>query len=166
MVSYELSVGLAVVVVIMGSGTMGLMGIGEGQHLWYVVGMLPVACVYWVSVLAETGRVPIDLPEGESELVSGYTVEYGGMTIGLLILGEYGHMVVMSSMGVMMILGGGEHVWVKATAVLLCMVWIRGTLPRIRYDQLMGLLWRQGLVLMLGMVVVAGGVLVSQGGAP
>lgn len=129
-----------------------------------MVGLLPMGGMYYVSILAETNRVPFDLPEGESELVSGYNVEYGGMAFGLIFIAEYGHMVVMSALGAIVFMGGVGSLGVKVSGVLLGMIWVRGSLPRMRYDQLMGLIWKVYLIGTLAGVTLIAGVLMGMDG--
>src|SRR6202451_4652532 len=107
MVSYEVSIGFVLVTVLLCAGSLNLTDIVMAQrHVWYVIPLLPMAVVFFVSGLAETNRAPFDLPEGESELVAGYFVEYSAMSFGLFFLGEYGNMILMSAMTSLLFLGG------------------------------------------------------------
>lgn len=106
MVSYELVVGIIVVIVVICAGSLNIIDIVEGQRLWYIVGLLPIGVMYYISILAETSRIPFDLTEAESELISGYNVEYGGMGFGLLFIAEYTNIIVMGIIGVMLFIGG------------------------------------------------------------
>ena len=138
-----------------------------------------------VSVLAETNRSPFDLPEGESELVAGFFVEYSAMSFALFYLGEYGSMILMSAMTSILFLGGWlapfnwapftgvpGHLWagfwfaLKVAIVLFCFLWVRATVPRFRYDQLMRLGWKVFLPLSLFWLVLTAGVLVATGWLP
>ena len=155
MVSYELSVGLVVICVVICAGIFSMVEVIMGQRVWYLVGMMPLGVMYYVSMLAETMRVPFDLTEAESELISGYNVEYGGMLFGVWFIAEYAHIVLMGYMGMVLFLGG-VGVW-KLVITLYVVVWVRGSLPRVRYDQLMGLLWKSYLIGGLGMMVLVSG---------
>lgn len=172
MISYEVSIGLIIISVILCVGSLNLMDIVLSQKImWYNIPLFPVAIMFFVSALAETNRVPFDLTEGESELVSGFNVEYSSMSFALFFLAEYCHIILMSALGVILFLGGGgiplnvyEGSWIfgiKIAFLLFLFIWIRGTYPRIRYDQLMFLLWKSYLPLSLGMVSMVSGVLVG-----
>ena len=107
MISYEVSIGLIVISVALCAGSLGLEGIIEGQRgVWYILPLLPASVMFFISALAETNRAPFDLTEGESELVSGYNVEYSSMLFGLFFIAEYAHIILM---GVFMVVlfGGG-----------------------------------------------------------
>src|SRR5579864_8166850 len=107
MVSYEVSIGFVLVTVLLCAGSLNLTDIVMAQrHVWFVIPLLPMAVVFFISGLAETNRAPFDLPEGESELVAGYFVEYSAMTFGLFYLGEYANMVLVSAMTAILFLGG------------------------------------------------------------
>ena len=150
-VSYELILGLAVVGVVMISGTLALGGIVEAQarSVWYVV-LQPLGFIlYFVGAVAEVNRAPFDLPEAETELVAGYHTEYSGMRFAMYYIAEYVNMITVSAVAATLFLGGwlgpfvpGPH-WLllKMLAFLFLFVWLRATLPRLRYDQLMGLSW-------------------------
>jgi NADH-quinone oxidoreductase subunit H len=182
MVSYEVSMGFVIVSVVLCAGTLNLTQIVEAQqNLWFVIPLLPMFVIFFVSILAETNRTPFDLPEGESELVAGYFVEYSSMTFALFFLGEYANMILLSAITAVLFLGGwmpplwiapftwipGE-IWLalKIAAVLFLFIWVRATLPRYRYDQLMRLGWKVFLPVSLGWVVLTAGVLVSFGWLP
>ncbi len=155
MISYELSMSLVIVAVLITTGTLNLTEIIEIQKtrpVWLEIMMLPLAVVYFISMLAKTNRLPFDLPEAESELVAGFNVEYSSMSFAMFFLGEYANMVLVSSLMTIMFLGGylppfslsileflPGYIWfiVKVVAMLFCFLWIRATLPRYRYDQLM-----------------------------
>jgi NADH-quinone oxidoreductase subunit H len=137
--------------------------------------------IFYISALAETNRAPFDLPEAEAELVSGYNVEYSAMTFGLFFLGEYANMILMSGMGTILFLGGWLPIvdvapfnWLpgifwfllKTFALLFGFLWVRATLPRYRYDQLMRLGWKVFLPFTLFWVVLTAGVLVAFGWVP
>lgn len=158
MVSYEVSMGLIILSVILLAGTMNLTKIVEAQHgMWFFIPAFPAFVMFLVSILAETNRHPFDLPEAEAELVAGYNTEYSSMYFGMFFLGEYIAMITMSAMTVLLFLGGWLPpldvmplnlvpgvVWFVAKMVLMLFffVWVRGTFPRYRYDQLMRLGWK------------------------
>jgi NADH-quinone oxidoreductase subunit H len=181
MVSYEVSIGFVLVTVLLCAGSLNLTAIVEAQrHIWYVIPLLPMFVVFFVSGLAETNRPPFDLPEGESELVAGYFVEYSAMSFGLFFLGEYGNMILMSAMTSILFLGGWlspiplePFTWIpgpiwllaKVLFVMFCFLWVRATFPRFRYDQLMRLGWKVFLPLSLFWLVLTAGVLTATGWA-
>ena len=173
MVSYEVAMGFALVTVLLCVGSLNLSEIVLAQKgLWFVIPLFPMFVVFFISALAETNRLPFDLPEAESELVAGYNVEYSAMTFALFFLGEYGNMIVMSAIGTTLFLGGWLplfHVepftWIpgpiwftlKVCTLLFVFLWVRATFPRYRYDQLMRLGWKVFLPLtLLGVVLTAG----------
>ncbi|MBC6404284.1 MAG: NADH-quinone oxidoreductase subunit NuoH [Rhodospirillales bacterium] len=177
MVSYEISMGLVIVTVILCAGSLNISDIVEAQRdLWYCIPLLPMFVVFFISTLAETNRSPFDLPEGESELVAGYFVEYSSMSFALFFLGEYANMILMSGMTTILFLGGwlapfgiAPFIWIpeviwfllKVSLVLFCFLWVRATFPRYRYDQLMRLGWKVFLPLSLLWLVVTAGALVA-----
>ncbi len=173
MISYEVSLGFILISVVLAAGSMNLSDIVEAQRrVWFVVPMLPMFVVFIISALAETNRAPFDLPEAEAELVAGYHVEYSSMMFALFFLGEYANMILMSAMASIFFLGGWLSpfdmvpftlipgpLWLilKIVAVLFLFIWIRATLPRYRYDQLMRLGWKIFLPLtLIWMCLVAG----------
>jgi len=153
LISYEISMGLALLGTIMMAGSLSLVSIVEAQHsIWYVVPQLVGFLVFMVAGFAEANRAPFDLPEADAELVQGYMTEYGGMRYGSYALAEYIEMFVISGIAVTFFLGGWhgpgpgwlDPIWVlvKILALVFVFMWIRATLPRIRYDQLMSLGWK------------------------
>ncbi len=181
MVSYELAMGFALVVVLMVSGSLNLSDIVEAQGKgrfaamglgflsWNWLPLLPMLLVYFVSGIAETNRAPFDVVEGESEIVAGHMVEYSGMAFALFFLAEYINMLVISALTVTMFLGGWQApfgvlafipgiVWflIKIFLVVSMFLWIRATLPRYRYDQIMRLGWKIFIPLTLVWIVVIG----------
>jgi NADH-quinone oxidoreductase subunit H len=186
MVSYEVSMGFVIVTVLLCAGSLNLTAIVAAQrHVWFCIPLFPMFIVFFVSALAETGRSPFDLPEGESELVAGYFVEYSSMSFALFYLGEYGNMILMSAMTSILFFGGWlapfnlqpftgalASLWgmawfaLKIAFVLFCFLWVRATFPRFRYDQLMRLGWKVFLPLSLGWLVVTAGFLVGMGWLP
>ena len=182
MVSYEVSMGFVMVTVLLCAGSLNLTAIVRAQErVWFFIPLFPMFIVFFISTLAETNRAPFDLPEGESEIVGGFHVEYGAMTFGLFFLGEYANMILMSAMTTILFLGGwlspipfAPFTWVpgplwfiaKICAVLFMFVWVRATFPRFRYDQLMRLGWKVFLPLSLGWLILTAGVLLAMGWLP
>jgi NADH-quinone oxidoreductase subunit H len=177
MVSYEVSMGFIIITVLLCVGSLNLSDIVRAQeNVWFVVPLLPMAVIFFISALAETNRHPFDLPEAEAELVAGYQVEYSAMTFALFFLGEYANMILMSGLTTVLFLGGwlppfdiAPFTWVpgplwfalKVTFLLFVFVWVRATFPRYRYDQLMRLGWKVFLPLSLFWVVLTAGVLLT-----
>jgi len=165
MISYELSLGLSLVPVVMLSGSFSLVGIVEAQsHLPFIF-LQPVSFViFLVSAMAEIKRIPFDLPEAENELGAGYHMEYSGMRFGLFFIGEYVHMQVLGALLAVFFLGGWRGPWlppilwlmIKIFFVAVAMIWVRATLPRLRYDQLMLLGWKILIPLALINIVITG----------
>jgi NADH-quinone oxidoreductase subunit H len=175
MISYEVGMGLALVAVLMYSGTLTLSGIVAKQnHLWNIVPQFPAFLIYAIASLAETNRPPFDLPEAETELVAGYHTEYSGIKFAMFYLGEYLHTITVSAIAVTLFLGGprGPHigflpwlwpvVWfsLKLFVILFVYIWVRATLPRFRYDRLMNFGWKWLIPVGLGWVVFTGAVIV------
>jgi len=167
MISYELALGLSLVPVVMLARSFSLVDIVDAQAGYPFVLVQPVSfALFFIAALAESKRIPFDLPEAENELGAGFHMEYSGMRFGLFFLGEYVHMQVLGALVAVFFLGGWRGpllpgpVWllVKVVAVALAMVWIRGTLPRLRYDQLMALGWKLLIPLALVNIVVTGAV--------
>jgi NADH-quinone oxidoreductase subunit H len=177
MVSYEISMGVIILCVLVTAGTLNLSEIVEAQRgLWYFIPHFPMFMIFIASILAETNRHPFDLPEDEATLVTGYNVEYSSMAFALFFLGEYANMILLSGMTSVLFLGGWlppfdifplnlipGPVWLilKICFVLFIYFWARATLPRYRYDQLMRLGWKVFLPLSLAWLVLTSGVLVA-----
>ena len=177
MVSYEVSIGLILITVLMCVGSLNMTEIVTAQkNVWFVVPLFPLFILFFISCLAETNRAPFDLPEAEAELVAGYNVEYSSMAFALFFLGEYANMILMSSLTAILFLGGwlppldivilhwvpgGCWLGIKAVAMLFTFVWIRAAFPRYRYDQLMRLGWKVFLPLSLAWVILVAGILVG-----
>ena len=177
MVSYEVSMGLVIINVLICVGSLNLSAIVEAQRdVWFALPLLPMFFVFFISTLAETNRAPFDLPEGESELVAGYFVEYSSMSFALFFLGEYANMILMSGMTAVLFLGGWlppfdiePFTWIPgiiwfALKIALCLfvfLWVRATFPRYRYDQLMRLGWKVFLPFSLLWVAVTAGALIA-----
>ncbi|MGA8759096.1 MAG: NADH-quinone oxidoreductase subunit NuoH [Stellaceae bacterium] len=182
MVSYEVAIGFVLVTVLLCVGSLNLSDVVEAQrHVWFVLPLLPMAVIFFISGLAETNRAPFDVVEGETELVAGYFVEYSAMAFALFYLGEYANMILMSAMTSILFLGGWlapfgvpPFTWIpgwiwffaKIALVLFGFLWVRATFPRFRYDQLMRLGWKVFLPFSLLWLVLTGGVLVATGWLP
>ena len=169
LISYELSMGLAIVPVIMSARSFSLTDIVLAQETVPFALIHPVAfLIFFVSVAAESKRIPFDLPEAENELVAGYHTEYSGMRFGLFFVGEYINMIILGSMTTIFFLGGWHGpllppvLWflIKVLLVSFVFIWMRGTMPRLRYDQLMHFGWKVLMPLALLNVVVSGGIMV------
>ena len=175
MVSYEVSIGFVIITVLLCVGSLNLSKIVEAQQtVWFAIPLLPMFVVFFISALAETNRLPFDLPEDESTLVAGFFTEYSSASFVLFFLGEYASMILMSSMTVILFMGGWLPpfdifplniipgvVWftLKVIFILFLFIWVRGTFPRYRYDQLMRLGWKIFLPLSLLWVVLTAGFL-------
>lgn len=175
MVSYEVSMGLVIVCVLLCVGSLNLSEIITAERpFWMDLLLFPMFIVFLVSILAETNRAPFDLPEGESEITGGFMVEYSAMTFALFFLGEYANMILMSAMTVILFMGGWLPpfgiealavvpgiIWfaLKTFVIMFFFVWARATFPRYRYDQLMRLGWKVFLPFTLLWVVVVSGTL-------
>ena len=162
MISYEVAMSLSFVGVFIFAGTMSTSGIVSGQqHLWYGLTLLPSFAIYCVAMVGETNRAPFDLPEAEGELVGGFHTEYSSLTFALFFLAEYVSVVTVSAMATTLFLGGWRAPWPislwdqanvgwmpliwflgKVLAFIFVFIWLRGTLPRLRYDQFMKLGWK------------------------
>ena len=181
MVSYEVAIGLVIISVLLIVGSLNLTDIVLAQQNmpWYIeLLLMPMAVMFFISILAETNRLPFDLPEAEAELVAGYNVEYSSMTFALFFLGEYANMILMSAMTVILFFGGWlppfglefltflpPILWFifKIFAVLFVFLWVRATFPRYRYDQLMRLGWKVFLPVSLLWVVLVSSLVVYGG---
>ena len=177
MVSYEVSIGFVIITVLLCVGSLNLSKIVEAQEtVWFAIPLLPMFVVFFISALAETNRLPFDLPEDESTLVAGFFTEYSSASFVLFFLGEYASMILMSSMTVILFMGGWLPpfdifplnavpgvIWfvIKVIFILFLFIWVRGTFPRYRYDQLMRLGWKIFLPLSLLWVVLTAGFLIA-----
>lgn len=177
-ISYEISMGFALVGVMMAAGSLNFQAIVAAQQggfwHWYWLPLFPLFIVYWVSGVAETNRLPFDVAEGESEIVAGFHVEYSGVTFALFFFAEYANMVLISTLISLLFLGGWLSpfqglpyldalfawvpgpVWllIKVSFFLYCYLWFRATFPRYRYDQIMRLGWKVFIPLTLIWVIV------------
>jgi NADH-quinone oxidoreductase subunit H len=177
MVSYEVSIGLILLSVVLCAGSLNLTEIVNAQEsIWYIVPLFPMGVMFFISALAETNRHPFDLPEAEAELVSGYNVEYSAFGFALFFLGEYANMLLMSSLTTILFLGGWlppfdweilqiipGPIWfsLKVSFFVILFIWVRAAFPRYRYDQLMHLGWKIFLPLSIGWLVLTAGILIS-----
>lgn len=177
MISYEISIGLIIASVLLCAGTLNLTKIVLAQKtIWYIFPLLPLGIMFFISILAETNRIPFDLPEAEAELVAGYNVEYSAMGFAYFFLGEYSSIILMSSFFVILFFGGWlpivdfwvlkkipPIIWfsVKINFVLFLFIWVRSAYPRFRYDQLMRLGWKVFLPLSFGFFIFYSGILIG-----
>ena len=171
MISYEVSIGFILINILIIVGSLNLSQIVLAQEsIWFIIPFFPLFLMFYISILAETGRTPFDLIEAESELVSGHSVEYSGMTFALFFLGENINMILMSSLAAILFFGGWlplfhltfipGSLWfaLKSILILSSMVWMRVTFPRYRYDQLMRLGWKNLLPLSLAWILFTSGI--------
>ena len=181
MISYELSMGLAIIGVVLIAGSLNLIDIIQAQTdgMWFIF-LQPVGFIlFLITALAETNRAPFDLPEAEAELVSGYNTEYAAMGFALFFLGEYANMILMCSSATVLFLGGwlplldfAPFNWIpgviwfglKVSFLLFVFIWVRASFPRYRYDQLMRLGWKVFLPLSFAFVLWIAGVLIATNG--
>jgi NADH-quinone oxidoreductase subunit H len=170
MISYELSLGLSLVPIVMLAQSFSLVDIVNAQTRYPFILVQPVSfLIFFISAAAEIKRIPFDLPEAENELVAGYHTEYSGMRFGLFFLAEYITMIVLGGLVAAFFLGGWRGpllpplAWfmLKVLAVVFVMIWMRGTLPRLRYDQLMSLGWKVLIPVALLNIIVTGGVVLA-----
>ena len=170
MVSYEVSIGVIIVNVLLCTGSLNLTDIVLAQeNLWFIIPLFPMFVIFFISALAETNRPPFDLPEAEAELVAGYQTEYSGMMYAMFWLGEYANILLMCAMGAILFLGGWLSpievypftlvpgaIWLILKILLLFILFalVKATVPRYRYDQLMRLGWKVFLPLSLTWVVL------------
>ena len=180
MISYEVSLGFILVIVALFSGTYNLREIVFKQEtVWYCFPLFPLVLIFFVSMLAETNRAPFDLPEAEAELVSGYNTEYSSIIFAMFFLGEYSSMLLMAAIMVIFFFGGWlppvilhfelfESFWffVKITFIAFSYVWVRATLPRYRYNQLMSIGWKIFLPITFGLLLFYAGILILFDGLP
>ncbi|MDE3020816.1 MAG: NADH-quinone oxidoreductase subunit NuoH [Pseudomonadota bacterium] len=182
-VSYEIAMGFALVGVLMAAGSLNLVDIVNGQKggilYWYWLPLLPMFIVYFIAAVAETNRAPFDVAEGESEIVAGFHVEYSGMAFAVFFLAEYANMILVSTLAVIMFLGGWAApfnvvpftylpplFWLvsKVACVLFMFLWLRATFPRYRYDQIMRLGWKVFIPVTLVWLVVIGAIMQTRFG--
>ena len=175
MVSYEVSIGIIIINVLLCVGSLNLSDIVKAQeNVWYIIPLLPMFVIFFISALAETNRPPFDLPEAEAELVAGYQTEYSGMMYAMFWLGEYANILLMCALGSILFLGGWlspinifpfnvipSPIWLILKILLLFILFalVKAIVPRYRYDQLMRLGWKVFLPLSLTWVVLTAGFL-------
>nr|AHM27908.1 NADH dehydrogenase subunit 1 [Catostomus insignis] len=163
-ISYEVSLGLILLSVIVFSGgyTLQMFNVTQ-ESIWLLVPAWPLAAMWYISTLAETNRAPFDLTEGESELVSGFNVEYAGGPFALFFLAEYANILLMNTLSAILFLGASHipaipeltamNLMVKAALLSIVFLWVRASYPRFRYDQLMHLVWKNFLPMTLALVL-------------
>jgi NADH-quinone oxidoreductase subunit H len=177
MVSYEVSLGLIIISVLLCAGSLNLSQIVLAQEaIWFIIPLFPVFIMFFISALAETNRAPFDLPEAEAELVAGFNVEYSAMGFALFFLGEYSNILMMCALTTILFLGGWlppfaflpftlipGPLWfgLKMALIGFLFIWVRASYPRYRYDQLMRLGWKVFLPLSLAWVLLVAGILVG-----
>nr|YP_010621404.1 NADH dehydrogenase subunit 1 [Gobionotothen gibberifrons]WBF91129.1 NADH dehydrogenase subunit 1 [Gobionotothen gibberifrons] len=163
-ISYEVSLGLILLSVIIFAGGFTLHTFSVAQEsIWLVMPAWPLAAMWYISTLAETNRAPFDLTEGESELVSGFNVEYAGGPFALFFLAEYANILLMNTLSAILFLGASHmpyfpelttvNLMVKAALLSVVFLWVRASYPRFRYDQLMHLIWKNFLPMTLALVI-------------
>jgi NADH-quinone oxidoreductase subunit H len=178
LISYEVSISLIVLPIILFSGSLSLSDIIHTQMLtiWFIYPLFPLGIIFFISILAETNRIPFDLPEAEAELVAGYNVEYSAFTFAAFFLGEYSNILMMSTLFVIFFFGGGDYIsflefktthnsnsvlvdilydfflGLKIVSIAFIFVFVRANLPRFRFDQLMLIGWKVFLPVTLGFV--------------
>lgn len=169
MISYEVCIGLIIINIILCTGSFNLNSILICQYhsTWFLFPLIPAALMFFISCLAETNRAPFDLTEGESELVSGFNVEYSSMSFALFFLAEYSHIIFMSFLFTLLFLGGWKFwflsfnllFFIKASFIIFSFIWVRTSFPRLRYDQLMNLLWKTYLPFSIGLIIFTNSIL-------
>ena len=180
MISYEVSIGIIIISVILCSGSLNLTDIVLAQQdIWYFIPLFPLFILFIISSIAETNRAPFDLPEAEAELVSGYNVEYSSVGFAFFFIGEYANIILMSAMSVILFLGGwlpiinilpftliSGYIWfsIKTIFMVFLFILVRAAFPRYRYDQLMYLGWKVFLPLSLGFLFFYASILFSFNG--
>ena len=168
MISYELSLGLSLIPIVMLADSFSIVDIVNRQEKYPFILVQPLAfIIFMISAMAESKRIPFDLPEAENELGAGYHTEYSGIRFGLFFLGEYVHLQVLGALVAVLFLGGWRGpilpaplwMFIKIIFVALIMIWVRGTLPRLRYDQLMALGWKVLIPVALLNIMITGAVI-------
>jgi NADH-quinone oxidoreductase subunit H len=183
MISYEVSIGLIIISLLLCVGSLNFIKIILNQlHIWFLIPLFPLFIMFFISGLAETNRPPFDLPEAEAELVSGYSTEYSAMAFAFFFIGEYSNIILMATLSVILFLGGWWasifslfnmglliellSLGLKISLILFVFIWVRAAFPRYRYDQLMRLGWKSFLPLSLGWVIAISGILLGLNGLP
>nr|NP_114041.1 NADH dehydrogenase subunit 1 [Lyciasalamandra atifi]AAK43346.1 NADH dehydrogenase subunit 1 [Lyciasalamandra atifi] len=164
-ISYEVTLGLILLCLVLMTGSFTLMNFNITQELmWFMIPAWPMAAMWFISTLAETNRAPFDLTEGESELVSGFNVEYAGGPFALFFLAEYSNILLMNTLSAILFLGSTLNhtqpelstitLIIKASTLSVLFLWVRASYPRFRYDQLMHLIWKNFLPLTIMMTLL------------
>nr|YP_626702.1 NADH dehydrogenase subunit 1 [Paradactylodon persicus]ABC56125.1 NADH dehydrogenase subunit 1 [Paradactylodon persicus] len=164
-ISYEITLGLILLCLVLMTGSFSLMSFNTTQEfLWLILPAWPMAAMWFTSTLAETNRAPFDLTEGESELVSGFNVEYAGGPFALFFLAEYANILLMNTLSTILFFGTTYNhnepkmytleLMIKATILSILFLWVRASYPRFRYDQLMHLIWKNFLPITIAMVIL------------
>jgi NADH-quinone oxidoreductase subunit H len=180
MISYEVSLGLILMNVVVCVGSLNLLHIVEFQEqVWLIFPLFPSFVLFFISSLAESNRPPFDLPEAEGEIVAGYNVEYSSVIFTLFYISEYGNIVLLSVLSAILFLGGWHlpfflnFIWFpalvlafKSLVIMLLFIWVRAAFPRYRYDMLMRLGWKVILPLSLGFILFNTGFLLAFDGLP
>ena len=185
MISYEVVIGLIVLTVVLLSNSMNLTSIIESQSsIWFIVPLAPIAFIFFITALAETNRAPFDLPEAESELVSGFMTEHSALPFAYFFLAEYGSIILISTFTVILFLGGYHipdfgiipsdfMIWLqpiilglKTSLILFLFIWARASYPRLRFDQLMTFCWTALLPLTLAFFILVPSILIAFNSPP
>src|ERR1700761_859274 len=179
MISYELVLSSAILIVIILAGSLNFTSIIEFQQsTWFIIPLFPIFIFYFISILAETSRAPFDLPEAESELVAGFFTEHSSVPFVMFFLAEYASIILMSSLFSILFLGGylvpfvyfenptflsfeGLALGLKVCLLLFIYIWVRASFPRLRYDQLMSFCWTGMLPLALGFIILVPSIMVA-----
>nr|NP_443450.1 NADH dehydrogenase subunit 1 [Stephanolepis cirrhifer]YP_010948246.1 NADH dehydrogenase subunit 1 [Stephanolepis hispida]WMI35339.1 NADH dehydrogenase subunit 1 [Stephanolepis hispida]WMI35443.1 NADH dehydrogenase subunit 1 [Stephanolepis hispida]BAB70456.1 NADH dehydrogenase subunit 1 [Stephanolepis cirrhifer] len=176
-ISYEVSLGLILLslIIIAGGFTLHTFNVAQ-ENIWLILPAWPMAAMWYISTLAETNRAPFDLTEGESELVSGFNVEYAGGPFALFFLAEYANILLMNTLSALLFLGASHipsipeltsmNLMTKAALLSMLFLWVRASYPRFRYDQLMHLVWKNFLPLTLSLIIWHLALPISLGGLP
>ena len=174
MISYEVSIGIIIITVLMCAGSLNLTQVILAQKtIWYIFPLFPLFFLFFISAVAETNRAPFDLPEAEAELVSGFNVEYSSVGFAFFFIGEYANIILMSGLTVILFFGGWlpffnltiipAYIWFSLKTILIVSLFVivRAAYPRYRYDQLMRLGWKIFLPISLGLLIFYAGILIG-----
>lgn len=174
MISYEVSIGIIIITVLMCAGSLNLTQVVLAQKtIWYIIPLFPLFFLFFISAVAETNRAPFDLPEAEAELVSGFNVEYSSVGFAFFFIGEYANIILMSGLTVILFFGGWlpffgltiipSYIWFSLKTILIVSLFVivRAAYPRYRYDQLMRLGWKIFLPISLGLLIFYAGILIG-----